>query len=72
MLADGRLVALEGDLGRAASDYGYWLIKGDEEAREDVNRVMRWIRHEAQETESLLAAGASHSRHASGRGKKLG
>ena len=72
MLADGRLVALEGDLGRAASDYGYWLLKADEEAREDVNRVMTWMRREAKETELLLASGASHSPRASDRGEKLG
>ena len=54
MLADGRLVALEGDLGRAASDYGYWLIKADDDPREDVNRVTKWIRREAKETETLL------------------
>jgi LysR family glycine cleavage system transcriptional activator len=59
MLADGRLVALQGDLGRAASDYGYWLIKGEETARDEVQRVTEWILREAKATEALLALGQS-------------
>jgi len=49
MLADGRLVALDG-LGAGAgqaSGYAYWLHQADISPRDDVNAVVAWIVGEA-------------------------
>jgi DNA-binding transcriptional LysR family regulator len=47
MLADKRLVTLEGGKHRPSSDHAYWLFQADADAREDVRHVAGWIMSEA-------------------------
>jgi LysR family glycine cleavage system transcriptional activator len=47
MLDDGRLIAFAQDPGSFSTDYGYWLVRADQEPRPDVARVTDWIQSEA-------------------------
>ncbi|MFT4510033.1 LysR substrate-binding domain-containing protein [Caballeronia sp. 15711] len=54
LLADERLVALaDGTAGRTTA-YGYWLYQADEQPRQDVLDVVKWIRLEAREVEAVV------------------
>lgn len=56
MLADGRLVALDGLPAGQAGGYGYWLIQADDTPRQDVMDVMDWLREEAAEPDLPVPA----------------
>jgi LysR family transcriptional regulator, glycine cleavage system transcriptional activator len=49
LLQDGRLVQLAPPRESAPSDHAYWLIQVDENPREHVRLVARWIKDEARE-----------------------
>ncbi|MEQ8964809.1 MAG: LysR substrate-binding domain-containing protein [Azospirillaceae bacterium] len=56
MLADGRLVPVEGDRLDRPEGYGYWLIAGEDTSRPEVRTVVDWITDEARTVEARLAA----------------
>jgi len=47
MLDDGRLIAFAQGPDDPTTDYGYWLVRADENPRDDVGRVTDWIQSEA-------------------------
>ena len=44
LLADGHLVTLSKPRRTADNEYANWLVQGDDAPREDVLRVIAWIR----------------------------
>ena len=53
LLDERRLVLLAAPKGRGESPHAYWLIRANEQPREDVRRVAAWIEAEAQASREL-------------------
>lgn len=62
MLADGRLAAIGAMAEVAPQGYAYWLVQADPEVREDVQRVVQWVRDEARAVEADLPPPAAVAR----------
>lgn len=58
MLADKRLVVVDGGKQEHANGYAYWLIQADMEPREDVLDVIDWIKSEAAKVDRVAEPGA--------------
>jgi DNA-binding transcriptional LysR family regulator len=56
MLADGRLVQIRSGGRAAATDYAYWLVRADEQPRNEVVAVMNWILAQARLSDSQVVA----------------
>lgn len=56
LLDEGRLVMIAPPRTKGDAAHSYWLIKADEQPREDVARVARWIKDEASTTQSWAMA----------------
>lgn len=54
LIADHRLVVLSTPKQSLGTDYAYWLVQVDPEPRDEVIKVFKWIKMEAQRDELLM------------------